>query len=523
MIRSAVLFVEVAILGALILATRCANYEDIFFAGGVYFTDADCYARMTRVRICAQHPGTILRHHDFENFPHGTSPHTTAPLDYLILGLSLLLTPVTKHAIDLAGAIVSPLLALANGWFLWWWSRRMKIPYRWAMLLVFVLSPILVHGTKLGRPDHQSLLVLLMTIALCAEWSLQIAPSRAWCLTSGIAWGFALWVSLYEPLVLFVVLLILYAVADRQQFTAKSRRLGWIALAIVVVLALTVERRFPSFPFLASEPTLTNWAKMIGELMPVRLVDPIWFRWCGWMLLLAPFLIWFALRNQNHFVGATGRRALPISVLLVTCFALTLWQARWGYFFVLVFVLALPLLLGQFKSRVVAWSVFVVCLFPVLRDWDARIWPNESEAVRRSEVRLEAAQSRALAEQIHSPTTEPFLAPWWISPAIAYWSGQPGVAGSSHESFPGIINSARFCLTSDDRTARDLLERDKVRWVFVYDANRVLANSAAILNTQIPARPLARILDRTPGQAPRFLKLTAQNGAAKLYSVNNFP
>ena len=92
--------------------------------GHVYFTDADCYARMTRVRICAEHPGTVVRHHDFENFPAGTSPHTTAPLDYLILLLALVLKPFTAQPIDVAGAFVAPLLAVGCSWFLWWWSRR---------------------------------------------------------------------------------------------------------------------------------------------------------------------------------------------------------------------------------------------------------------------------------------------------------------------------------------------------------------------------------------------------------------
>jgi len=46
---------------------------------------ADCYARMTRVEMVSAKPGLIVRHHTFENFPQGTTPHTTAPLDYLIL------------------------------------------------------------------------------------------------------------------------------------------------------------------------------------------------------------------------------------------------------------------------------------------------------------------------------------------------------------------------------------------------------------------------------------------------------
>src|SRR2546423_14843423 len=112
-----ILFVfEIVIFSALILATRSANYQDVFVDRNIYFTDADCYARMTRARMCVEHPGLIIRHHDFENFPIGTTPHTTAPLDYLIVALSILLRPFTAQSIDLAGAAVSPLLALIGGW-----------------------------------------------------------------------------------------------------------------------------------------------------------------------------------------------------------------------------------------------------------------------------------------------------------------------------------------------------------------------------------------------------------------------
>src|SRR5947207_14711763 len=142
MLRQVVIFIELVILSALILAARCANYQDVFFAGNIYFTDADCYARMTRARMCAEHPGLIVRHHDFENFPQGTTPHTTAPLDYLIVSLAILLKPFTAQPIDLAGAVVSPFLGLLGGWFLWWWSRRMKLLYRGAWLLLYSIGTL---------------------------------------------------------------------------------------------------------------------------------------------------------------------------------------------------------------------------------------------------------------------------------------------------------------------------------------------------------------------------------------------
>src|SRR5207253_11488916 len=136
--------------------------------------------------------------------------------------------------------------------------------------------------------------------------------------------------------------------------------------------------------------------------------------------------------------------SLLIIGLLVTTFGLTIWQARWGYFFLLVFALVLPGLLAPIKWRAAVWIGFALSLFPILREWDERLWPNESELSRRIESRNEAVQLRDLATSLPSPEVRPFLAPWWLSPSLCYWSGQPSVAGSSHESLPGIVDSARF-------------------------------------------------------------------------------
>ena len=529
--RFILIVLEIVILSALILAARCANYQDVFVAGNVYFTDADCYARMTRVRMCEQHPGLIVRHHDFENYPHGTTPHTTAPLDYLILTLSILLKPFTAHAIDLAGALISPLLALLGGWFLWWWSRLMKFRYRWAMLILYAISPILVHGTELGRPDHQSLSILLVTIAICAEWTLQSGSSRkpdairdsriAWSALSGIAWGLAIWVSLYEPLVLFLIVVAARALQDRHLLFAKDRRIGWILFAAIIAFAFVVERRVPQLSTFHSGELFRNWSRSIGELAHVWPVNPIWFHWAGYMIAVAPLLIWVLARERN--VGAPGGRALPILVLalLVANYCFTIWQARWAYFFMSIFAIMLPRLLEPIKSRAAVWIAFALSIFPILGDWDERLWPNETEYGRRVEQRNESVQLRDLAVNLKSSEAHPFLAPWWISPSIAYWSGQPGVAGSSHESLEGIVDSARFFLAEDWGKARVILGDHKVVWVLAYDSERVARNSAAVLGVAVPRHALCAVLDRTSAQVPRFLAFSAQNGVGKLYRVGN--
>jgi hypothetical protein len=520
---------------------------------------------MTRAQMIRAKPGLIIRHHAFENFPQGTTPHTTAPLDYLILGLSLLLKPFTLQPLDFSGALISPLLALLGGWFLWWWSRRMKFRYRWVMLILYAISPMLVHAAELGRPDHQSLLILLVTIAICAEWSLQgnclaksfdrkggpsfahptesnletaapcvpssairesRMPWRVWAwaaVTSAVCWALAIWVSAYEPFVLFIILTGTTLLVIRRELFGRDRRAGWFLFASILVIEVIVERRVPSFAILQPNGHLRDWASTIGELAHISPINSVWLNWCGYLLLIMPFLIWIDTRMHKGGEPSPRRagsgRALPIYVLLVATYLLTVWQARWGYFFVLIFAIALPALLARFKSAPVVWIGVVFSMFPILRDWDQRLWPNETQLAGRVERRIESAQIRDLALNLRSPEIHPFLAPWWLSPSIAYWSGQPGVAGSSHESLNGIEESARFFLSEDLQQARTILNKCNVAWVFAYDSERVAQNSAAILNGAIPPRPLCRVLDRTASQAPSFLILFAQNPTCKLYRV----
>jgi hypothetical protein len=155
---------------------------------------------------------------------------------------------------------------------------------------------------------------------------------------------------------------------------------------------------------------------------------------------------------------------------------------------------------------------------PVVKDWDEKLWPNEFQAALSAERRLDAMGLRQIAREINGP----FLAPWWWSPALAYWSGQPGVAGSSHEALNGIEQSVQFFTAPDPETGRAILLKNKVAWVVAYDAERTVANSALILGIPAPENSIGRVLDRTPSRAPPFLQLAAQNSVCKLFHVHFF-
>lgn len=512
--RRSCLFVEIALLSALVLGTRCANYGDVFVGGELYFTDADCYSRMTRARMCFEHPGVVIRHHQFENFPAGTNPHATAPFDYLIVGFAELLRPFSARALELAGAFISPALGLLGVWFLWWWFRRMRFRFRAAALFLFAASPIVVHATELGRPDHQSLALVLVVLAVCAEWTLHVRWSQGWSVTCAAAWGLALWVSLYEPLVIFAVVMVCRVVVDRRDLFSARQKHHWFVFSSVIVIACLVERRLPSWTLPVNHSLIANWLSTIGETRPLALTSRSWLEWCGYLLLVAPFLAIVAFR----------RRQLPplfISAAVVATFCLTIWQARWSYFFVVIFSLALPALLSALKnSPAVIRTVICISMLPLIQAWDATLWPDDSRRAQRAERQREMTDLRGAATAVVRATDSSFIAPWWLSPAVAYWSGEPGVAGSSHQSLDGIAASARFFLATKAEDVVPLLTERRVASIIAYDADRTVANSLAVSGQgRAGDLPLAQVLDRTPSQAPPFLFPVYANGSYKVFRV----
>ena len=167
------------------LQTQKARF--VLLPDGVHFVDADCYSRMTRARIISEQPGTLITRHTFENYPYGVRPHTTAPMDYLIVGFSRLLG--ARVHLDIAGAWISPVLGGLLLFLTWIWSEVRTMPYRWSMMVLLSISPVILHGFAVGRPDHQSLILLLIASGLMAEAVLWIGRSMAISLWWGVFLG----------------------------------------------------------------------------------------------------------------------------------------------------------------------------------------------------------------------------------------------------------------------------------------------------------------------------------------------
>ena len=517
----------------LALAAACGNHRQVFAENddAIHFVDADCYSRMTRVRAVCAHPGEIIREHRFENYPFGTEPHTTIPFDYAVYALRLVLLPFYgTRALDLAGAWVSPLLGFSTILAVWLWADRLQLPGRSLILLILAASPIVAHGFALGRPDHQSLIVLCMTVALCAEWRLWRGPTRGWGIVSGLAWALGLWTSLYEPTILLALVAAAALLWNRPALFRRDRLLGLAVGGGILLLALFIEgwriSAPPGFGEGGGAEYFAAWSQQIGELASLPPWSATLYVWTGLGLLAAPVLL-FLHRGPDQPIARANL------LLLAAVFALTCWQARWGYFLPLVYALGLPWQAAAIpvRWRLVAAVALVLGLWPLASSWWSSLRPSPAATAALTEQRTDATLLHEAAKFIggaaagtprsaDDPPPAGILAPWWLSPALAYWSGEPALAGSSHESLPGTVDVAKFYTTADPQTAAAILRRRRVRWVVAYEPDRVLRTAAPLLGlTKISTRAMGIALYQRPELAPCFLRLTMVNPYFKVYEV----
>jgi hypothetical protein len=122
------------------------------------------------------------------------------------------------------------------------------------------------------------------------------------------------------------------------------------------------------------------------------------------------------------------------------------------------------------------------------------------------------------------------LAPWWLSPGLLYFSGQPIVSGSSHCGITGIVASAQFFATTSWAKADEILRERKVRWVVVWDEPKymypLLGSSQEILGEKASTDQDKGAADATVAQTlvtdsdvPSELRLRAVTTHFKLYQV----
>jgi hypothetical protein len=150
-----------------------------------------------------------------------------------------------------------------------------------------------------------------------------------------------------------------------------------------------------------------------------------------------------------------------------------------------------------------------------------------------------------LQGRLHAPPNQPSLellqishaidgpggiiAPWWLSPGLLYFSGQPIVSGSSHCGISGIVASAQFFASGSWVDAEHILQARKVRWIVVWDDPQLLYplldNSRQILglpaysddDANLAEATVTQVLVEDHDDVPTWLRLRGVTPHLKLY------
>jgi hypothetical protein len=154
--------------------------------------------------------------------------------------------------------------------------------------------------------------------------------------------------------------------------------------------------------------------------------------------------------------------------------------------------------------------------------WESQLFPDVDTERKHALHRAEIVALREIAEVQGERSAGPFAAPWWLSPPIAYWSGLPGLAGSSHESIRGIVETARIYLAADPGEGLAILHANGISWLLSYPPDRIAANSAALLGVSRPRKCFAEDLTERVLPEPWTLQLIRERGVADQFGAEFF-
>lgn len=277
-------------------------------AGG--FADPDAYMRLVRVHHLAESGDWWNSRIPRINPPEGHVQHWTRPLDLLLLAAAGLVQPVVglDRGIWLAGMLISPLfLAAAVLALNWAVTPLLGRDARLLACFMFLLQPVILAYSSLGRADHHSLLLLLFVLQLgFAIRCLGTTGSAREGLWAGAITALAIWVST-EALVAAGVCLLALGLAwllGQRSAATRIRELS-VAAAVTLVLAIAIERG-------AHDPLAIENDRI--SVVHVVLFALIWVVWQAERIL--PGSVSEHMAGRLLF-GFTGALVIALTLLMV--------------------------------------------------------------------------------------------------------------------------------------------------------------------------------------------------------------
>ncbi|MFQ6018438.1 MAG: hypothetical protein ACE5KF_09595 [Kiloniellaceae bacterium] len=210
-------------------------------------TDPDGYMRLNRVQGLWQTGAWFDPVYPRINPPAGHAQHWTRPLDMLLLAGAWLASPVLGFEKGLFwwGVLISPVLQILSLFALAWAAIPvLGRQWLWLLGIFFVVHPGVFQAFMIGRPDHQSLILLLCMLLIGLTIRLLLEPERGnRAIWAGVVTALAIWVSIETMLVVAIAIASLglfWLSGDRR--LARILLLHAVAVFLTLAAALLVER-----------------------------------------------------------------------------------------------------------------------------------------------------------------------------------------------------------------------------------------------------------------------------------------
>jgi len=474
-------------------------------AYSAYMVEADAYTRLIRVQNILDGKGLIQSFHPHENYPTGITPSTTLPFDLVILAIYPVMQAWSSEPLDWAGAVSAYLCFPVILALLYFWSGRME--WRWearALLLAgAAVTPGFMWATPFGRPDHQALLLLLFTGGLTAElirWQPDRKDAGLWAGLGGACWGFALWTSLFEPLILFPLILITNLIARR-----REQHHFLIAFFAVLVVAFLVEGShlrdivWGAVGIIDDEQTraaLGRWSDSINELRPLfDSFEKVTVN-MGALIWLIPVTIGCLYRNKG--LRVEHHLLVGLALLLTLC---ALFQTRWFYYATLGLLLLNALWMHREKVAYLRYGILALIAVSWIYSWSEMFDQRRSAAEEEAKAGVKPVfyQIKKLAELAKEKDSGSVIGPYWLSPAFSYYSGRPMVASSSHLTIEGILDTSIFYSTPSWITANKIADDREAGWVIAFEPAATQKVSEMVTGKRIDPKKIRGLGDYPVG------------------------
>ena len=443
----------------------------------------------------------ILGANTHEGWPTGTGTGYSTLSDCLLLWIAwlvrwigygmerlddrvgvILQSGAMDYGAGLAGVCVGIMVAGA----LWWRVRTLGWG-RWRMMVwgVLALMPPMIFATRFGALDESVLALAFLGWILVLEDSVVCHGMRGSAL-SGVLAGMAIWVAPRFSLPVILMVLIGRCIKSSSITNASRAVLRWmIPLSGVMTLACWMDGRAWLGSLVASgagrwHASQSLWRPVEDSLAP--------FLWFGGAMVV-PVLALF--RRGEEVERQRWETLLACSALLAV--GASWWMPVWAPLAVILIALCVEparhgairlsgLGLGLRGNRGVPLGVVLALIgggsfWPIARWWEGWIFPTESRVAEAMEYREEMGQLRRIALGIRGGETQPFLAPWYLSPAVSYWSMQPSVARFTSLDQDKEDFAMEFFASTDVRSQRDAAISLGVRWIICDAPDRFERNA----------------------------------------------